>query len=312
MDKLILALDIGTTGIKLALVGTDGLTHYSQYRSYETHFMQGNRSEQDPEDWWNAASAVIRNLALTKKELQARISGIAVTGQMQDLILLHGDRPVRPAILYTDMRAADEAETVNKIIGTETLRRVTGNDQDAGSLLSKLLWVQKYDSASLAEADALLIGAHDYIVYKLCGEKVSDVVTASTTGLLNLEERAWARDQLEKLGLPNLPLGKLTPGGAMVGQLSTRTAILLGLPKGLPIYHGPGDAGATTLGVGAGEEGAVYAYVGTSGWIGLSAQKRGDPDQGVWTLSHPKANYFIPVAPILTAGGCLEWLRRHD
>lgn len=311
METLILAVDVGTTGIKIALVNAHGVALYSQYRAYETHFMSGNRAEQDPSDWWQAASAVIRNLALTKKEAQQNISAIAVTGQMQNLILTRGGEPIHRAILYTDTRAVEESDAVNKIIGTETLRRVTGNDQDASSLLAKLLWLKTNAPKVLKEADAILLGAHDYIVLKLCGEAVSDVVTASTTGLLNLSERTWARDLLEALGLPNLPFGKLTPGGAVVGQLSARAASLLGLPKGLPVCHGPGDAGATTLGAGAGEPGAVYAYLGASGWIGFTSQQRADPDQGVWTLAHPKDNYFIPIAPILTAGGCLEWLREQ-
>src|SRR5262249_6417071 len=135
MDNLILALDVGTTGIKLALVDINGTTQFSQYRTYETRFMSGNRTEQDPNDWWEAASAAIRNLRLGRKELQSRISCIAVTGQMQNLILTRAGEPVIPAILYTDTRAVEEAEAVNRIIGTERLRNVTGNDQDASSLL---------------------------------------------------------------------------------------------------------------------------------------------------------------------------------
>jgi len=311
MDNLILALDVGTTGIKLALVDSSGITQFAQHRTYETRFMTGNRTEQDPNDWWEAAAASIRNLRLGKRELFARISAVAVTGQMQNLILTRAKEPVMPAILYTDMRAGEEAEFVNQTVGTEALRRITGNDQDGSSLLAKLLWVKKHNPKALTDADAVLIGAHDYIVLKLCGEAVSDVVTASTTGLMNLADRAWATDIFSAIGLPKLPLGRIVPGGTQVGELDGRIAALVGLPKGLPVCHGPGDAGATTLGAGAGEPGSVYGYLGTSGWVAFSATHRGSPDQGVWTLSHPKQEYLIPIAPILTSGGCLEWLREE-
>jgi xylulokinase len=91
--------------------------------------------------------------------------------------------------------------------------------------------------------------------------------------------------------------------------LTTPAATLLGLAAGTPVYHGPGDAGAATLGAGCGEPGPVYAYLGTSGWVAFSAEDRGDPDQGVITLAHPQAGRFFQVAPVLTAGGNLDWVR---
>jgi xylulokinase len=94
-----------------------------------------------------------------------------------------------------------------------------------------------------------------------------------------------------------------------VGRLKEQVATELGLPANIPIHHGPGDAGATTLGTGAGVIGPVYAYLGTSGWVAFSASERADPEQGAITLAHPHPERYIQVAPLLTAGGNLAWLR---
>ena len=73
---------------------------------------------------------------------------------------------------------------------------------------------------------------------------------------------------------------------------------------------GCGDLGATTVGAGAGLPGRAYGYRGTSGWIAASLdQATPKPDQGVFTLRHPDPARYIQVAPMLTAGGNLEWLR---
>jgi xylulokinase len=101
----------------------------------------------------------------------------------------------------------------------------------------------------------------------------------------------------------------ITPGGHRVGALTSAAAEVLGLPPGIPVYHGPGDAGATTIGAGSGEPGAAYAYLGTSGWIALTATGRAQPGQGVITLAHPDPGRTIQVAPLLTAGGNLNWVR---
>src|SRR5258706_7057321 len=127
MGNFILALDIGTTCTKAALVDSTGTAHYSQYRAYKTRFAQGNLAEQNPDDWWQAAMAVIRLVAFSKPELPAQIEAIAISGQMQDLILTKNGDSIRNAILYNDMRAVDEADFISQTIGMETLRRITGN-----------------------------------------------------------------------------------------------------------------------------------------------------------------------------------------
>jgi xylulokinase len=86
-------------------------------------------------------------------------------------------------------------------------------------------------------------------------------------------------------------------------------AATLGLRAGIPVYLGPGDAGAATVGAGCGEPGRAYGYIGTSGWVGFSAHARADPASGAFTLAHPHPSMFFQVAPLLTAGGNLQWIR---
>src|SRR5690606_10732965 len=97
-------------------------------------------------------------------------------------------------------------------------------------------------------------------------------------------------------------------GGTQVGVLAGDVADAWGLPPGLPVHLGPGDAGAVTLGVGAGETGRVYGYLGTSGWIAFTASGR-ESAPGTITLAHPHPDRYIQVAPLLTAGGNLAWVR---
>src|SRR5690606_7293683 len=59
----------------------------------------------------------------------------------------------------------------------------------------------------------------------------------------------------------------------------------------------------------SGESGWVYAYLGTSGWIAFTSAYRAMPDHGAFTLAHPQPTAYIQIAPLLTAGGNLEWAR---
>jgi xylulokinase len=304
---IFMALDIGTTGTKAALIDDQFNVLETAYQDYETHSAGGGIVEQNAEDWWNAAQKAA--LVLDGSKAQA----IVLTGQMQDLILLNDSgASIRPVILYSDSRATEEAAWVNAQIGTERLAALTGYDQEAGSLLAKLRWFQHHEPNSLANSAHLLIGAADVVAYRLTGQYVTDTTTAATSGLVDLNTHDWHSDDLlSALNLADVRplLPRLVPGGANIGTLTAEGAAMMGVAPGLPVHLGPGDAGAATLGMGGGMPGRPYAYIGTSGWIAFTSAMRGDAARGVWTLPHPQPEMWIGVAPLLTAGGGFEWMR---
>ena len=304
---IFMALDIGTTGTKAALIDDQLNVLESAYQGYGTHSEGGGIVEQNADDWWNAAQKAA--LALDGSRTEA----IVLTGQMQNVILLdEAGELVRPVILYSDTRATKEAIWVNAQIGTERLAELTGYDQEAGSLLAKLRWLQHHEPESLAKSAHLLIGAADLIAHQLTGRYVTDITTAATSGLIALNSRDWLNDELmNALQLrtvrPLLP--HLVPGGTNIGTVTPQGAAMIGVAPDLPVYLGPGDAGAASLGMGGGMPGRPYAYVGTSGWIAFTSTTRGDAARGVWTLPHPHPELWIGIAPLLTAGGGFEWMR---
>lgn len=302
-----LALDIGTTGAKAALITSEGDVLRNAGGEYPTHTGDSGVVEQNPADWWRVVVEAIQALNPTEAD------AIAITGQMQNMILLdaNGDA-VRPAILYSDTRARTQADTVNQRAGESALRQLTGNAQGADSLLAKLLWLYENEPAHLGTAAHLVTGAADVIALKLTGAAAVDTTTASTTGLLALDERQYVNPA--QMNVPELApyfdmLSPPTPGGSQVGTLTDAAAQALGLRPGLPVHHGPGDAGAATLGTGSGEIGTAYAYLGTSGWVAFTAAEKAAPDSGVITIAHPRPANTIQVAPLLTAGGNLTWIR---
>jgi xylulokinase len=308
MTRTWLAFDIGTTGTKAALVSGEGIVLRSVSYDYPTHTGTGGVVEQDAADWWAAVLHACHEL-----DAGDEAEAIALTGQMQDTILVRADgETTRPVILYSDTRARAEADHIVQVLGAERLRELTGNDQDAGSLLAKLVWLKTYEPASMAKSTWLLLGAADYIAFRMTGIAATDTTTASTTGLMSLNNReALDKAVLDEIGIGDSSrlLPPFLPGGTRVAELTQGAATALDLRPGLPVHSGPGDAGATTLGVGSGEIGAAYAYLGTSGWIAFTAAHRALPGRGVITLAHPDSALYIQVAPLLTAGGNLEWVR---
>jgi len=302
----IIAIDIGTTGTKTALITRSGEILARYYASYETR-SQHVQVEQNPEDWWEAVRQGI--LAVNAYVDKENFCGIALGGQMQDLILLGGKRVLAPAMLYSDTRAQAEIHAIEKIIGKDRLINMTGNIQDASSLLAKLLWLKKHKPEIYHALETVLLGAHDYIAWKLTGSTNTDFTTAATTGLLDIKRNTWALDIINALTLRIDILPYLVPGDHVDGYLSNETAASLGLPPGCPIFHGSGDVGTTTLGANAGEPGTTSCYLGTSGWVAATTENvLADPECGIFNLRHPDPAKIIQVGPMLLAGGNIQWI----
>jgi len=305
----IVAIDIGTAGAKAALVERGGRVLASALATYPTHSAAGNMVEQHPQDWWAATVHALH--ALWRQVPAAQVAAVILSGQMQDTILLGEEESVGAAILYSDSRAQAEAASIERRVGAAVLVERTGNTQGAASVLAKWCWLARHEPERLAATSTILLGSHDYVAWRLCGVRATDPTTAATTGLLGWRNGAWLHDLLEDLGLDSTLLPALNPAGAALGQVSAAAAADTGLRAGTPVLQGVGDLGATTVGVGAAEPGTVYAYLGTSGWIAVSCDEA-EPlaERGVFTICHAQVGRWIQVAPVLTAGGNLEWLRQ--
>jgi len=305
----ILAIDIGTTGAKAALVDRSGALLASVLATYPTHTAAGGVVEQTPQEWWDASCRALRQL-WASAPTGVQFAAVILSGQMQDMIPLGDDDTVGPALLYSDSRAQVEAAAIEQLVGTARLTQITANAQGATSVLAKWRWLASHEPARLAATRTILLGSHDYIAWRLCGARSADPTTAATTGLLDWRTRTWAHDLLARLGLDAALLPELHTSGRRIGVVGADAAVATGIPAGTPVLQGVGDLGATTVGVGAAEPGILYAYLGTSGWVAASQGTATPmPERGVFTICHPQLDRSIQVAPVLTAGGNLEWLR---
>ena len=140
--------------------------------------------EQDPEEWLEAFGGALRDMGFASC---APPAAIALSGQMQDVCLVAGGRSVRPALLYSDVRAVTEAEHVTRALGgAEATAASLSNFKSAAGCLAKWLWLERNEPASLRAAERMVLGAHSFLAYALTdGAAVAcDPTTASTTGLL--------------------------------------------------------------------------------------------------------------------------------
>ena len=109
---LYIGIDLGTSAVKLLLMDATGDIKKIVSKEYPLFFPQTGWSEQNPEDWYNATIAGLKEL--TAECDTTLINGLSFSGQMHGLVILDkDDQVIRPAILWNDGRTQKECDYLN-------------------------------------------------------------------------------------------------------------------------------------------------------------------------------------------------------
>lgn len=302
----IAAFDLGTTNTKGVLVDEQASIAYENNIPMDVSQAQGG-VEQHPEDWYRAIADIAQQWFRAGID-PSSIKLISFSGQMQDCIPVGADLlPVRPAILYSDGRAGEQAARLLAELGEDEVTRETANHMDGTLTLPKILWLKEQEPDSYAQAASFLISSKDYIIARLTGQRVTDPTSAATTGMMQLHSRSWLTSWLERLGLDATKLPHIVDADQIAGTVHAQGAQYTGFAEGTPVLCGIGDAGAATLGAGVYEEGQVYGYLGTTGWVAAASAGRMDVSSGAFNLAYVEPGRQIAIAPMMNAGNAHRW-----
>ena len=303
--ETVLAIDVGTSSLKAVLFTRDGSAAGQIAMDYPTHAAEAGTREQDTHDWWSALTVAVRALA-PALDLRA----IVLTGSMQNCIAIGPDaRPIGRAILYSDARVSGLDRVACEARLPVDFRRRIGNMPDGAMPIFRLMT----GDPRLARGRGVryLFGAKDVLIARLTGRAVIDPTTATTTGLLGVAAGDWDLDLVRAAGLDVEQLPEVLPADAVIGPLGDAAAVELGLPPGLPVINGAGDAGAATWGAGGSAVGSAHVYLGTTGWVAaITPRVAGSLPGETYMLMSPIGDAMIAIAPLLQAGSALDWARR--
>lgn len=306
----LVGVDLGTTGLKCLGFDTSGRVLCKAYREYPLHHPAPNATEQGPQDWWRALCATLRELVDRGGIDPRNVAGLSLSSQGSTLVLLGDDgAPLRPAISWLDLRAADLLDPGGS--GEEELFAITGLRAFPGWTGSILRWLAADDSETLRRARHVLV-AGDYLIFRLTGVVKTEYSSASRTRMLDLEKKEWSAPIVAGLGIRDEQLPALGQSGEVAGVVSAEAAAATGLLSGTPVVLGGFDQSCTALGAGVIAEGVAVISLGTATMVNVaSAQPTVDPERRVTTSCHAIPNTWTLQAPIMTTGALLRWWRDH-
>ena len=181
----LIGLDVGTSGVKGIAIDEDGAVLAVAEEAYPLSTPHPGWAEQDPEDWWRAAEAVLARLPE---------GPLGLSGKMHGLVVLdEGDRVLRPAILWNDQRTAAECAEIEERVGLERLIELTGNRALTGFTAPKLLWLRRHEPDVYARICRILL-PKDYVRLRLTGDHAVDAADASGTLLFDVANRRWSAE----------------------------------------------------------------------------------------------------------------------
>ncbi len=297
-----LGIDIGTSAVKTVLIDVTGTVLSDASVGLSIQHPHAGWAEQAPDDWWQAVVKAVRSACAD----QPPPSAIGLSGQMHGAVLLDKThKAIRPAILWNDSRA--EADC-NSLSNTHPhLAQLAGVRAMPGLTAPKLLWLSREEPNNF-KAISHLLSAKDYIGLRLHGACITDPSDAAATWWFDQAQRDWAPALQTATASDPGWFPPILGGDEQAGQLSQSAAEQLGLPRGIPIATGAGDAVAGAIALGAVRDGDGFVSLGTSGQLFVVTDRyAAAPDQGLHSFAHTLPGLWYQMAAMLNGARPMQW-----
>lgn len=313
--RTLLGIDLGTTAVKAGIFDARSGEMLGVARAeYSPVSPQSGWMELEAEEYWRATVTAVRE-AHTKAG-GPEVVGIGLSSQGQTFLPLGEDRePLRPAIVWLDTRAEDEARRLNAALDADEIRTRRGAAAiNAVDSAPKILWLRENEPELWARTRHLVM-LPDFIGERLTGDLRLDVSNAGSTAMVDRTAPRdggrgdWWPAMLDAVGVSREMLSPLGRAGEPIGALTGEAAGALGLTAGATVALGCNDQLAGAVGAGNVKPGIASGTAGTAMAIVATTDLRDDHPDGILHGAHavPGLRFLLTYAK--TSGVLLTWLR---
>ncbi|UCF14365.1 MAG: hypothetical protein JSW59_13200, partial [Phycisphaerales bacterium] len=263
---MILAVDIGTTGMKIGVfrITEQTLEPVRQFsEGYDVNiYNNGLFGDIEQDKWKRAFVAGCKAM----EDVLAEVEVISLSGTTPGLTAMDDDgEALYPAILMLDQRSREQAQFIIDTIGMEFLLQTTANMPVAGGCsLASILWL-KDNYPEVFYKTHKFGHSNTYIAHWLTGSFAIDPSSASLTALYNTvaNDLTWNEDIASTFGLSPGQLPKIVPACESVGRVRESLSRELGFGKDPAVLIGGNDAVLAAYSVGIEKPGDIINVNGT-------------------------------------------------
>lgn len=323
-EKFILAIDLGTSMLKVALVRTNGEIVVRESEPQKVLLLPKGGAEQDPSEWWRSILRVAKRVLAQNLVAVDDIVAVSCTTQWSGTVAVdRAGNPLANAIIWMDSRGEPyvrqltrgrieiEGYGITKIL--KWLRKTGGIPGHAGKDSIAHILFLKNECPAIYSSTYKFLEPKDYLNLRLTGRFAAgfDSITLHwVTNNQNISRVEYDDSLLKLTGILRQKLPDLKRAVEILGTLTPEVAQELGLSKETRVIVGTPDVQSAAIGAGAVRDFESHLYIGTSAWLTCHVPYK-KTDLALNMASLPSA---IPDRYLLTneqesAGICLTFLR---
>ncbi len=287
MIEVVLGIDVGTSGVRIAARDKGGVLKAMASAPLNGPILDFGRALQDPALWWEAMGIAFNAVDLTGLQVLA----LAIDGTSGTVLPIDvNGHPVGMASMYNDVAEPQHVQRIKAVAPPETAAH------GATSPLARMVPMQQGAAHILHQADWLL--------GRFCGRfDVSDENNALKSGY-DPVKRQWP-EWISQAGVDVVKLPIVVAAGTRVGTILPEVADVLGLPRDVAVVSGTTDGCAGFLASGAKDAGDAATSLGTTLTLKLlSATPVFAPQYGIY--SHRIGDQWLAGGASNTGGVVLK------
>ncbi len=323
-QSYVLAIDLGTSGPKVALATLQGQIVDAGVGTSQTILLPNGGAEQDPEAWWQAIKSVTHELLAQTAVPRQHIVAVSCTTQWSGTVPVDKEgNHLANAIIWMDSRGAEyipgitggplkvEGYGINKLL---TWIRLTGGvpDQPGKDSIAHILYL-KNEKPDIYHATYKFLEPKDYLNMRLTGlpaASFDSIALHWLTDNRDINQIAYSDKLLRWTQVDRDKLPDLKRATDVLGPLKADIAAELGLPQTAQVVMGTPDLHSAAIGSGAVADYEAHLYIGTSSWMSCHVPfKKTDVFHKVASLPSAIPGRYFVVNEQEMAGACLRYLK---
>ena len=324
VESVILAVDLGTSSVKVALVTVHGRVVGWESEPLGLLITPDGGAEQSPDEWWQAFVSASRRLLARNLVPANGIRAVCCSTQGEGTLPVDRDgNALMNGILWMDMRGAPYLrkqfggwinvtgagllQTLRWIRLTGGMPSLTGKDPAGHMLLVRDRFPQVYARTYK------FLNVLDYMNLRLTGRFVAtfdSILTSWVTDNRDPDRIHYDDGLVRRSGIDADKFPEIVPCTAVLGRLKADVAETLGLTTDVQVVAGSIDNTAAAIGAGAVEDFLPHLYIGTSSWLAAHVPfKKTDVLASLASVPCAVPHRYLLTALQATAGGNLTFLR---
>ncbi|HJW50227.1 MAG TPA: gluconokinase [Candidatus Limnocylindria bacterium] len=307
---LVLALDIGTSGLRAFLFDARGrpIAPFVAHADRPVRVSADGEATVDAAERVKAACAAIDSVLKSAGRRAGEIAAVATSTFWHSLVGVDAQgRPTTRVLTWADTRARGAAAELRREVDPAATHARTGCVLHASYLPAKLRWIREHDAEAYART-RWWMSLGEYLYLRILGARRAGHGMASATGLYDQRARRWDRALLSHLVVGEETLSPIddAPLTGMLPAFARRWPALANA-KWVPAI---GDGACSNVGAGAVGRDTASLFLGTSGAMRVVYASDDPPIvEGGWTYRLDRSR-IVAGGALSNGGNVLGWVAR--